>query len=69
MISMAKTKKVVTNGIISVSQGQCVTIASASAAEETKNNNQYKPLDLRFTSMEINFCKNMGSQAIVSQSI
>jgi hypothetical protein len=69
MISMARTKNVVTNGISSVSQGQCVMIATASAAEDIKNNNQYKPLDLRFTSMEINFCKNMGSQAIVTQSI
>jgi hypothetical protein len=57
MMSIASTKKVVTKGMISVSHGQCNMIAAASAAEEIKNNNQYNPLDLRFTSMKNIFAK------------
>jgi hypothetical protein len=52
IISIASTKKVVTKGKISVSQGQCVATASTSAAVEIKNNNQYKPLLFLFTSMK-----------------
>jgi len=57
MMSRASTKKVVTKGMISVSQGQCKAIARISAAVDTKNNNQYKPLDFFFTSIEIIFAK------------
>ena len=65
-MSIARTKKVVTKGMINVSQGQCVIIPIARAAAETKNNNQYNPLDLRFTSMKKDFCKNMVSGFIMS---
>lgn len=58
MISMASTKKVVTKGSRSVSQGQLVAMATTKAAVEIKNNNQYKPLRFLFTSMEKNFRKN-----------
>jgi hypothetical protein len=34
---------------MSVSQGQCVAIATIRAAVEMKNNNQYIPLDLLLT--------------------
>jgi hypothetical protein len=40
MISIANTKKVVTKGRISVSQGQWVIIARAKAATDIKNSNQ-----------------------------
>jgi hypothetical protein len=59
MISIASTKKVVTKGRSSVSQGQCVTMASTKAAVEIKNNNQYKPFLFLFTSME-KFCAKIG---------
>jgi len=59
MISMASTKKVVTKGRRSVSQGQCVAIARINAAVEIKNSNQYKPRRLLFTSME-KFCAKIG---------
>jgi hypothetical protein len=36
MISIARTKKVVTKGMINVSQGQLVKIASSNAAVEIK---------------------------------
>jgi hypothetical protein len=55
MISIAFTKKVVTKGMISVSQGQWKTIASINATVETKNNNQYNPLLVFFTSIEKKF--------------
>lgn len=51
MISIASTKNVVTKGRINVSQGQCVAIARISAATEIRNNTQYKPFDLFFTSI------------------
>ena len=51
IISIASTKKVVTKGKRSVSQGQWVAIASTNAAVEIKNNNQYKPFLFLFTSM------------------
>lgn len=50
-ISMARTKKVVTKGRSSVSQGQCVAMAIKRAAVEIKNNSQYKPFRFLFTSM------------------
>ncbi len=59
IISAAKTKKVVTKGIIKVSQGQCNTMANANAAEAAKNNNQYNPFDFLFTSI-LFFYKNRG---------
>jgi hypothetical protein len=40
IISIARTKKVVTKGRIRVNQGQCDMIANARAAHETRNNNQ-----------------------------
>ena len=58
IMSMARTKKVVTKGSNNVSQGQCVAIATINAAVEIKNNNQYKPLRFLFTSMEKNLRKN-----------
>jgi hypothetical protein len=45
MISIAFTKKVVTNGMIRVSQGQCRAMAIRKAAVEIKNRSQYMPLD------------------------
>jgi hypothetical protein len=56
---MANTKNVVTKGRRRVSQGQCVIIAIANAAEEIKNNSQYKPLRFLFTSME-KICAKIG---------
>jgi hypothetical protein len=56
-MSRASTKKVVTKGIMRVSQGQCKIIARISAAVDMKNNSQYKPVDFFFTSMEIIFAK------------
>jgi hypothetical protein len=57
IISKAFTKKVATKGMISVNQGQCVAIAMINAAVETKNNNQYNPLDFLFASMNKNFAQ------------
>lgn len=51
MISIASTKNVVTKGRIRVSQGQCVIMAIASAAADTKNNSQYRPFFLLRTSI------------------
>lgn len=51
IMSIANTKNVHTNGMISVSHSQLVKIANSRAAVETKNNNQYVPLFLLFTSM------------------
>jgi len=44
MISIAFTKKVVTNGNISVSQGQCAKHANRNAAVETRNKIHINPL-------------------------
>ena len=55
---MAKTKKVVTNGMIIVSQGQLVATAKIKAADEIKNNIQYRPLDFCLASIQKNFYKN-----------
>jgi hypothetical protein len=52
MMSIANTKKVVTKGMIRVSHGQCRAIAKRKAAVAIKNNIQYKPLDLLFTSIK-----------------
>ncbi len=57
MIPIANTKEVSTNGMISVSQGQCKTMASTNAAVERKNNNQYRPFDLCFISIDKIFAK------------
>jgi len=57
-ISIANTKKVVTKGSSNVSQGQWVAIASASAAQEIKNNTQYNPFDLLRTSI----CKTFAQK-------
>ena len=54
-MSMARTKKVNTNGIISVNQGQCVAMAKINTATEIKNNIQYNPLFLLCISMRRNF--------------
>ena len=48
---MANTKKVVTKGRIRVNQGQWAMMAKAKAAVDTKNNSQYIPFELLFTSM------------------
>ena len=58
MISMANTKNVNTNGITSVSQGQCVAMVRISTATETKNKIQYKFLFLLCNSIWKNFGKN-----------
>lgn len=58
IISIARTKKVVTKGRISVSHGQCVKMANASAAVDIKNNNQYKPVFLLRTSIGLILRKN-----------
>ncbi len=62
MIPIANTKEVSTNGMISVSQGQCKTMARTNAAVERKNNNQYMPFDLCFISINNGFCKNRGER-------
>lgn len=54
-MSIAITKKVVTKGIISVSQGQLPAIARTNATVATKNNIQYNPFDFLFTSIEMCF--------------
>lgn len=51
IMSMASTKNVVMKGRMRVSQGQCATMATTSAATETKNNNQYNPLFFLRTSI------------------
>ena len=65
MISIASTKNVVTKGIRRVSQGQCVAIATSSAAVDKKNRIQYKPLDLLFISMSSILRKNRQEALIV----
>jgi hypothetical protein len=55
MMSMASTKEVPTNGIISVSHGQCDQMANKKAAVEIKKISQYKPRGLCFTSMCLKF--------------
>ncbi len=57
MIPIANTKEVSTNGMISVSQGQCKTMARTNAAVERKNNNQYRLFDLCFISIDKIFAK------------
>lgn len=52
---MANTKKVNTNGITRVSQGQLVKMVNNSRAVEIKNNIQYKLLFLLCISMPKNF--------------
>ena len=66
MISIASTKNVVTKGRIRVNHGQCAMIAKARAAVEIKNNNQYKPLELLFTSMIKILRKNKVQYLIIS---
>lgn len=56
-MSIANTKKVVTKGRMSVSQGQWVYMAKPNAAVETKNNNQYKPLFFLRTSIILKFAQ------------
>lgn len=58
MISIAFTKKVVTKGIIRVSQGQCVAIAMIKAAVEIKNKIQYNPLLFLLASIDKILRKN-----------
>lgn len=60
---MAFTSVVVTKGRISVSQGQCVMMAKASAPQEIKNNTHIKPLYLFSEAMIFCFacCKFKGS--------
>lgn len=57
MMSSASTKNVVTKGMMSVNQGQCIATAKISAAVEMKNNSQYNPFDLCFTSINRIFAK------------
>jgi len=57
IISIANTKKVVTKGRRSVSQGQCVATANTKAAVEIKNKIQYKPLLFLLTSIEKNLAQ------------
>ena len=49
--------------MINVNQGQCVAIAMIKAAVETKNNNQYNPLDFLFASICKILRKNRGACA------
>ena len=49
--SIASTKDVVTNGIISVSQGQCDQMAAIKAMVEIKKMSQYKLRGFFLTSM------------------
>lgn len=60
MIFIAFTKKVVLNGKISVSQGQCVTIAITEAATDTKNNNHIKTLFLFSVAIFLFVYANLG---------
>jgi hypothetical protein len=50
-MSMARTKKVVTKGMMRVNQGQCIATAITRAAVEIKNSNQYNPFDFLRTSI------------------
>ena len=65
MRSIASTKEVSTNGMISVSQGQCAQMANNNAAVEIKKIIQYSPVDFFLTSMLPNFFKNKAEIAIV----
>lgn len=70
IMSIASTKEVSTNGIISVSQGQCDQMANSRAAVEIKKMIQYKPVDFFLTSMLRNFFKNKAETAtMLHQSI
>jgi hypothetical protein len=51
MISMAKTKNVVTKGRSNVSQGQWDAMANTRAAVEIKKRSQYNPLFFLRTSI------------------
>jgi len=51
IISIASTKEVATNGIISVSQGQCDQIARIKAKVDAKKISQYKLRGFFLTSM------------------
>ncbi len=51
IISIARTKNVVTKGRSKVSQGQCKKIATNKARVDKKNSNQYKRVDFLFTSI------------------
>lgn len=64
IISSASTKEVVTNGIISVSQGQCAQMANNNAAVEIKKISQYSPVDFFLTSMPQDFCKHKTENGI-----
>ena len=68
IMSIARTKKVVTKGKSRVSQGQWVAIASIRAAVEIKNNNQYKPRRFLFTSMK-KFCAKIGQMTRIKNRI
>ena len=68
IMSMAKTKKVVTKGNRSVNHGQLVAIATIKAAVEIKNNNQYKPFLFLFTSIE-KFCAKIVQTFITKSRI
>ena len=63
IMSIAKTKKVVTKGKSRVSQGQWAAIATIRTAVEIKNNNQYRPRRFLFTSMK-KFCAKIGQKPI-----
>jgi hypothetical protein len=56
-MSIANTKKVVIKGSMRVNQGQWVAIATNNATTEIRNNIQYKPFLLLFTSMILNFAQ------------
>jgi len=66
MISIARTKKVVTKGRISVNQGQWVAMATTSAITEIKNKIQYSPFELLFTSMIKILRKNRAQNLIIA---
>jgi hypothetical protein len=58
MMSIARTKKVNTNGITNVSQGQFVAMVKIRMATETKNKIQNNPLFLLCNSIRKIFGKN-----------
>jgi len=56
-MSIANTKKVVTKGMINVSQGQWAATATTNATTEIRNSIQYNPFDLFCISMKKKFAQ------------
>jgi hypothetical protein len=66
-MSSAFTKKVQTKGIIMVKYSQCAKHANKNAAVDSKNKNQYRPVDFLDVSMirTLNLCEGKAKQVII----